>query len=64
QEASNISKIFPPNPGSHCRFCPFNSICEFADFKQHQSSPLPSLRVNSQLAKGERIYKSGFDTRG
>ncbi|MEH1928607.1 PD-(D/E)XK nuclease family protein [Nostoc sp.] len=47
QEASNFSKIFPPNPGSHCRFCPFNSICEFADFKQHQSSPLPSLRVNS-----------------
>ncbi len=63
-EASNFSKIFPPNPGSHCRFCPFNSICEFADFKQHQSSPLPSLRVNSQLGKGERIYKSGFDTRG
>jgi CRISPR/Cas system-associated exonuclease Cas4 (RecB family) len=47
EETSNFSKIFPPNPGSHCRFCPFNSICEFADFKQHQSYPMPSLRVNS-----------------
>ena len=44
EENTNFSKIFPPNPGSHCRFCPFNSICEFADFKQHQSYPLPSLR--------------------
>ncbi|MEH1946879.1 MAG: PD-(D/E)XK nuclease family protein, partial [Nostoc sp.] len=44
EKNTNFSKIFPPNPGSHCRFCPFNSICEFADFKQHQSYPLPSLR--------------------
>ncbi|AFZ03614.1 PD-(D/E)XK nuclease family protein [Calothrix sp. PCC 6303] len=22
--------IFPPNPGYHCRFCPFHSICEFS----------------------------------
>lgn len=46
EETSNFSKIFPPNPGSHCRFCPFNSICEFADFKQPQSYPMPSLRFN------------------
>ncbi len=47
EKTSNFSKIFPPNPGSHCRFCPFNSICEFGDFKPSQSYPLPSLRVNS-----------------
>lgn len=29
----NFSKIFPPNPGYHCRFCPFRSICEFSAFK-------------------------------
>jgi CRISPR/Cas system-associated exonuclease Cas4 (RecB family) len=36
QQASNFSKIFPPNPGYHCRFCPFNSICEFSTFKSSQ----------------------------
>ncbi|PAX55912.1 PD-(D/E)XK nuclease family protein [Brunnivagina elsteri] len=25
-----FSIIFPPNPGYHCRFCPFKSICEFS----------------------------------
>jgi len=29
-ETQNFSQIFPPNPGNHCRFCPFNSICEFS----------------------------------
>ncbi len=33
QKSSNFSQIFPPNPGYHCRFCPFNSICEFSAFK-------------------------------
>ena len=28
-----FNKIFPPNPGSHCRFCPFHSICEFSTLK-------------------------------
>ncbi|MBW4615721.1 MAG: PD-(D/E)XK nuclease family protein [Desmonostoc vinosum HA7617-LM4] len=47
QEASDsFSKIFPPNPGYHCRFCPFNSICEFTDFKPSQSHPLPISRAN------------------
>ncbi|MGM3306339.1 PD-(D/E)XK nuclease family protein [Anabaena sp. WFMT] len=39
--SSNFSKIFPPNPGYHCRFCPFNSICEFADFKAGESQSMP-----------------------
>ncbi|AFZ58334.1 PD-(D/E)XK nuclease family protein [Anabaena cylindrica FACHB-243] len=39
--SSNFSKIFPPNPGYHCRFCPFNSICEFADFKTGESQSMP-----------------------
>jgi hypothetical protein len=30
QEDQNFSTIFPPNPGHHCRYCPFNSICEFS----------------------------------
>ncbi|MEA5554445.1 PD-(D/E)XK nuclease family protein [Anabaena cylindrica UHCC 0172] len=38
---NNFSKIFPPNPGYHCRFCPFNSICEFADFKDGESHSMP-----------------------
>ncbi|WP_026082363.1 PD-(D/E)XK nuclease family protein [Mastigocladopsis repens] len=33
EKNSDFSEIFPPNPGSHCRFCPFNSICEFSAFK-------------------------------
>lgn len=33
QNPSNFSKIFPPNPGYHCRYCPFHSICEFSTFK-------------------------------
>ena len=34
QKPVNFSKIFPPNPGNHCRYCAFNSICEFSGFKQ------------------------------
>lgn len=26
----DFSQIFPPNPGKHCRFCPFKQICEFS----------------------------------
>lgn len=26
----DFSHIFPANPGHHCRFCPFNSICDFS----------------------------------
>ncbi len=33
QNPSNFSQIFPPNPGYHCRYCPFNSICEFSTTK-------------------------------
>lgn len=30
EAAKSFSEIFPPNPGQHCRFCPFQSICDFA----------------------------------
>ncbi len=33
QRNNDFSKIFPPNPGHHCRFCPFNPICDFSTFK-------------------------------
>lgn len=33
QKIYKFSQIFPPNPGYHCKFCPFNSICEFSAFK-------------------------------
>jgi len=33
QSPENFSQIFPPNPGSHCRYCPFHTICEFSGFK-------------------------------
>ncbi len=33
QNPNNFSKIFPPNPGYHCRFCPFHTICEFSAVK-------------------------------
>ncbi|MCM0592252.1 MAG: PD-(D/E)XK nuclease family protein [Gloeotrichia echinulata IR180] len=46
QEASNFSQIFPPNPGSHCRFCPFQSICDFSDDKQSLPHPLPTLKIH------------------
>jgi hypothetical protein len=45
-ETSNFSKIFPPNPGNHCRFCPFNSICEFSNIKSLQSSPIPAGKTH------------------
>ncbi|OKH23936.1 PD-(D/E)XK nuclease family protein [Chroogloeocystis siderophila] len=37
QNPHNFSKIFPPNPGNHCRYCPFSSICEFSDAKHSKS---------------------------
>ncbi|BAY63233.1 hypothetical protein NIES22_33190 [Calothrix brevissima NIES-22] len=44
QETGDFSKIFPPNPGSHCRFCPFRTICDFADLKQPQGHSMPILK--------------------
>lgn len=44
QETGDFSKIFPPNPGSHCRFCPFRTICDFADLKQPQAHSMPILK--------------------
>jgi hypothetical protein len=41
QKKSEFSQIFPPNPGYHCRFCPFNSICEFANLTTSPQSALP-----------------------
>ncbi|OUL27560.1 PD-(D/E)XK nuclease family protein [Nostoc sp. 106C] len=46
QESSEFSEVFPPNPGYHCRFCPFRSICDFADTQQPQSFAMPILKVN------------------
>jgi CRISPR/Cas system-associated exonuclease Cas4 (RecB family) len=39
--SSNFNHIFPPNPGNHCRFCPFNSICEFSTFNPAKSHSMP-----------------------
>lgn len=33
QNPSKFNKIFPPNPGYHCRYCPFHTICEFSTAK-------------------------------
>jgi hypothetical protein len=41
---SNFSQIFPPNPGNHCRFCNFSSICEFAELKQPKSDSMPIMK--------------------
>ncbi|AFY41016.1 PD-(D/E)XK nuclease family protein [Nostoc sp. PCC 7107] len=41
KENSNFSQIFPPNPGYHCRFCPFNSICEFANVTTSSHTIIP-----------------------
>lgn len=30
KNSGQFSQIFPPNPGKHCRYCPFHRICEFA----------------------------------
>lgn len=30
QKQSNFNQIYPPNPGSSCRYCQFNSVCEFS----------------------------------
>lgn len=36
QNPDHFSHIFPPNPGFHCRYCPFHTICEFSAFKPSQ----------------------------
>jgi hypothetical protein len=41
EKNSNFSKIFPPNPGYHCRFCPFNSICDFAAVTSYPNAVVP-----------------------
>ncbi|BAZ52359.1 hypothetical protein NIES4103_50190 [Nostoc sp. NIES-4103] len=46
EKTSNFSEIFPPNPGTHCRFCPFQTICEFSH-QSSQSYPMPSLKTNA-----------------
>ena len=33
QNPHEFSQIFPPNPGFHCRYCPFHTICESSGFK-------------------------------
>jgi len=33
QNTKNFSQVFPPNPGSHCRYCSFHTICEFSGLK-------------------------------
>lgn len=33
QNPRKFSQIFAPNPGFHCRYCPFHTICEFSAFK-------------------------------
>lgn len=30
KNSNDFAKIFPPNPGIACRYCTFNSICEFS----------------------------------
>jgi ATP-dependent helicase/DNAse subunit B len=35
-KSQTFSIIFPPNPGYHCRFCPFKSICEFSSISVNQ----------------------------
>lgn len=36
QNPDDFSQIFPPNPGSHCRYCPFHTICDFSGLKELQ----------------------------
>lgn len=52
RESSNFSQIFPPNPGYHCRFCPFNSICDFSAVKSSQPHPMPVLKMGHGGADG------------
>lgn len=44
ESANNFSEIFPANPGNHCRFCPFQSICDFSYQPYHS---LPTLKNHS-----------------
>ena len=46
-KSSNFSKIFPPNPGHHCHFCPFNSICEFSHLQFDKSLSMPITKNRS-----------------
>ncbi|WP_414753003.1 PD-(D/E)XK nuclease family protein [Anabaena sp. CCY 9910] len=46
EETRDFSEIFPPNPGYHCRFCPFQSICDFS-VQASQVQSLPIIKTNS-----------------
>jgi PD-(D/E)XK nuclease superfamily len=32
---SAFDLIFPPNPGTQCRYCPFSSVCEYTEYLEH-----------------------------
>ncbi|QLE56191.1 PD-(D/E)XK nuclease family protein [Nostoc sp. TCL26-01] len=46
EEARGFNEIFPPNPGYHCRFCPFQSICNFSA-PPSQGQSLPIIKTNN-----------------
>ncbi|ARV62127.1 hypothetical protein BZZ01_28975 [Nostocales cyanobacterium HT-58-2] len=47
EKNSDFNDIFPPNPGPHCRFCPFHSICEFSAFKVLSPHQIVDNSINS-----------------
>ncbi|CEJ44683.1 PD-(D/E)XK nuclease family protein [Umezakia ovalisporum] len=56
EKTSNFSKIFPPNPGNHCRFCQFNSICDFSK-KTSYFPTLPSF-ISHEGQRSKRENKN------
>lgn len=35
QNLDDFKQIYPPNPSISCKYCPFNSVCEFSAFEVH-----------------------------
>ena len=44
---NNFSQIFPPNPGNHCRFCSFSSICQFSEVKPSTPHTKPITKTHN-----------------
>jgi hypothetical protein len=51
ESAQSFHQIFPPNPGYHCRFCPFQSICEFSAYSLQPQPHAGDIKIkNSKLS--------------
>ncbi|MBD2362119.1 PD-(D/E)XK nuclease family protein [Anabaena minutissima FACHB-250] len=55
ESVQSFSEIFPPNPGNHCRFCPFQSICDFSSQPSHITGDFKIAYGNSKVIQNPKL---------